>query len=63
MFPALGRELARIRVESLQQEGSPRSAQAPGRLRRMLGHGFVVAGERLLGECRGRAGVRIAERA
>lgn len=61
MFPSLGRELARIRVESLQLEGSPRSTQSPGRLRKMLGHGFVMAGERLLGECRGRTRVRIGE--
>lgn len=59
MFPALGRELAKIRVESLQEEGSPRSARSPGRLRRVLGQGFVVAGERLLGECGERREVRI----
>ena len=52
MFPEVGRELAKIRIESLREEGSPRPARSPGRVRRALGHRFVVTGERLLGECR-----------
>ncbi|MGZ5298552.1 MAG: hypothetical protein ACXWDU_02645 [Actinomycetota bacterium] len=59
MFPAFGRELARIRVESLQGEGGPRSAKSPGRVRRMLGHAFVVAGEQLLGHRHDRRAARI----
>jgi hypothetical protein len=61
MFPALGRELSKIRVESLQGDGSPRPAKSPGRLRRVLGLGFVGAGERLLGECGDPHAVRIGE--
>ena len=63
MFPALGRELSKIRVESLQGDGSPRPAKSPGRLRRVLGHGFMGAGERLLGECGDPHAVRIGESA
>lgn len=59
MFPTIGRELSKIRVESLREEGSPRTARSPGRVRRVLGQRFVVAGERLLGECRERSGLRI----
>lgn len=59
MFGTFGSELAKIRVESLRDDGSPRSAKAPGRVRKALGHAFVVAGERLLRERRASHSVRI----
>ena len=61
MFPALGNELSKIRVESLRSDGSPRSARSPGRLRRLLGRAFVGAGERLLRDRPERHVVRIGE--
>ena len=59
MFPEFGRESAKIRVESLRGDGGPRRARSPGRLRKALGHGFVGAGERILGDRRERGTLRI----
>ena len=62
MIPAMGRELAKIRVGSLLGDGGGRASGAPGRLRKALGHGFIGAGQRLLGARPRSHVIRLGER-